>query len=303
MALPLDALPADALPVRPAGQRLRDLARSGGAPLVVPGCYDGLSAVLVEAAGFEAAYLTGFGLSASLLGAPDIGLLTQTEMAAACQRVCGATGLPVIADADTGYGGPLDVARTVDLYERAGVAALQIEDQVAPKRCGHLAGKEVVPVDEAVARIRAAVRARSDPATVVIARTDAVATDGLEVAIERPLRFADAGADWLFVEAVTTVDDLATVGHRLEGVPLVLNWVDGGRTPALDLATVAALGFAVVIAPVAAVLAAAGAVRDRLSQLRRGLGESPAAMGFDELQRLVGLPERLAWADDAGSGT
>jgi 2-methylisocitrate lyase-like PEP mutase family enzyme len=282
---------------------LRDLVLPGGPPLVVPGCFDGLSAVLAEAAGFEAAYLTGFGLSASLLGAPDIGLLTQTEMAAAGQRVCAATSLPVIADADTGYGGPLDVARTVDLYERAGVAALQIEDQVAPKRCGHLAGKEVVPLDEAVTRMRAAVRARSEPSTVVVARTDAVATDGLEAAVDRALRFADAGADWLFVEAVTTVDDLATVGRRLEGVPLVLNWVDGGRTPAPDLATVAELGFAVVIAPVAGVLAAAGAVRERLEQLRQGLGESPAAMGFDELQRLLRLPERLAWADDAGSGT
>ena len=294
--------PADAAPASPAGQRLRDLV-PGEPPLVVPGCHDGLSAVLVEAAGFPAAYLTGFGLSASLLGAPDVGLLTQTEMAAACQRVCAATSLPVIADADTGYGGPLDVARTVDLYERAGVAALQIEDQVAPKRCGHLAGKEVVPLDEAVTRIRSAVRARSVPSTIVIARTDAVATDGLEVAVERALRFADAGADWLFVEAVTTVEDLAVVGRRLAGVPLVLNWVDGGRTPTLDLATVAALGFAVVIAPVAGVLAAAGAVRDRLAQLREGLGESPAAMGFDELQRLVGLPERLAWADAAESGT
>ncbi len=267
---------------------------------MAPGCYDGLSAVLTEQAGFTAAYLTGFGLSASLLGAPDLGLLTQTEMAAACQRACAATALPIIADADTGYGGPLDVARTVALYEAAGVAALQLEDQVSPKRCGHLAGKEVVDVDEAVARVRAAVRARSDPATIIVARTDAVATDGLEVAIDRAARFADAGADWLFVEAVTTVDDLAIVADRLAGVPLVLNWVDGGRTPTLELRAIAELGFAVVIVPVATVLAAAGAVRDRLDALRKGLGTSPGAMGFDELHRVLRLDEHLRWvADDA----
>ena len=285
-----------------AGQRLRDLVASGTAPLVAPGCYDGLSAVLVEAAGFSAAYLSGFGLSASLLGAPDIGLLTQTEMAAACQRVCAATALPVIADADTGYGGPLDVARTVELYERAGVAALQIEDQVAPKRCGHLAGKEVVDLPAAVARVRAAARARSDPATVVVARTDAVATHGLDQAVGRAARLADAGADWLFVEAVTSVEDVEEVGRRLAGVPLVLNWVDGGRTPALDLPTIGELGFAVVLAPVAGVLAAAGAVRERLAELRHGLGESPAAMAFDELQRVLRLEERLAWGASVDPG-
>lgn len=279
------------------GARLRELVASRTGPVVAPGCYDGLSAVLVEKAGFPAAYLTGFGLAASLLGAPDVGLLSQTEMADACRRVCSATSLPVIADADTGYGGPLDVARTMRLWEGAGVAAIQIEDQVAPKRCGHLAGKEVVDVGDAVARVRAAVRARTEPSTIVVARTDAVAIDGLEAGIERAQRFADAGADWLFVEAVTTVEDLALVAARLDGLPLVLNWVDGGRTPTLDLATVADLGYAVVIAPVAGVLAAAGAVRDRMAQLRLALGASPTAMGFDELQGVLRLDERLAWAD------
>ena len=292
----IDAIPPSDPPAPSPGDRLRRLVETRTAPLVAPGCYDGLSAVLVERAGFPAAYLTGFGLSASLLGAPDLGLLSQSEMADACRRVCAATSLPVIADADTGYGGALDVARTMALFEGAGVAAIQLEDQVAPKRCGHLAGKEVVDLADAVTRVRTAVRARTEPSTVIVARTDAVATEGLEAAIERALRFADAGADWLFVEAVTTVDDLAVVAARLEGSPLVLNWVDGGRTPTLDLATVADLGYAVVIAPVSTVLAAAGAVQERLGMLRQALGASPAAMGFDELQVTLGLDERLAWA-------
>lgn len=273
----------------------------GAAPLVAPGCHDALTAVLVEAAGFDAAYLTGFGTSASLLGRPDVGLLSQTEMADACRRLAAATSLPVIADADAGYGGPLDIARTVALYEGAGVGAIQLEDQVAPKRCGHLAGKEVVPVGDAVARVRAAVRARADADTVVVARTDAVATDGLDEAVERALRFADAGADWLFVEAVTSIGDLEAVAERLAGHTLVLNWVDGGRTPPLDLPALGAMGYRVVIVPVAAVLAAAGAVRDRLAELRTSLAVSPSAMGFDELQDVLRLDAHLSWAEGTAS--
>ncbi|MFN0027319.1 MAG: oxaloacetate decarboxylase, partial [Acidimicrobiales bacterium] len=228
-------------------------------PLLAAGAYDALSARLVELAGFEAVYMTGFGASASLLGRPDVGLLSGTEMAAHAARLCAAVGVPVIADADTGYGNPLNVIRTVQDYERAGVAALHLEDQASPKKCGHLAGKVLVPAAEHAARIRAACAARTDPDLVIIARTDARAVEGLGPALDRARRYADAGADVLFVEAPQTLEEIAEVARVLGGYPLLFNWVEGGRTPPVSLEQLRSFGFRVVIFPVSTLLSASRA--------------------------------------------
>ncbi|WP_232665643.1 isocitrate lyase/PEP mutase family protein [Pseudonocardia sp. TRM90224] len=226
--------------------RLRALL-AGEAPLVAPGAYDGLSARLVEQAGFDAVYMTGFGASASLLGRPDVGLLAGSEMADNARRIVAAVDVPVIADADTGYGNAINVLRTVALYEQAGVAALQLEDQVTPKKCGHMSGKELITRAEMVGKVEAAVAARRDPELVIIARTDAVAVEGLDAALDRARAYADAGADLLFVEAPVSEDEIARIARELRGVaPLVFNWAEGGRTPPLSLARITELGFALV---------------------------------------------------------
>ena len=207
---------------RPA--RLRTLLATPG-PLVAPGAYDALSARLVEQAGFDVVYMTGFGSTASLIGRPDVGLLTGTEMVDNARRIAAAIDLPVIADADTGYGNAINVVRTVQAYEQAGVAGMHLEDQVMPKKCGHMSGKAVIPAEEMVGKIRAAGAARRDPDFVLIARTDAVAVEGVAAAIARARAYAEAGADALFVEAPTSEDDIARVAAELRGVaPLVFNW-------------------------------------------------------------------------------
>ena len=195
---------------RPAAARprLRELL-ARPEPLVAPGAYDALSARLVEQAGFDVVYMTGFGTTASLAGRPDVGLLTGTEMVDNARRIAAAVDVPVIADADTGYGNAINVVRTVQAYEQAGVAGIHLEDQVMPKKCGHMSGKAVIPADEMAGKIRAAVEARRDPDFLLIARTDAAAVEGLAAAIDRGRAYADAGADVLFVEAPTSEDDIA----------------------------------------------------------------------------------------------
>lgn len=210
--------------------RLRALL-DAGTPVLAPGAYDALSARLVEQAGFDVAYMTGFGTTASLLGRPDVGLLGQAEMVGNARRMVAAVDVPLIADADTGYGNPINVVRTVREYEQAGVAGLHLEDQVMPKRCGHMAGKAVVPCDEMLAKIRAAAEARTDPDLVLIARTDVAAVEGVDAAIDRARRFADAGADVLFVEAPSSEADIERVATALSDHQLVFNWAEGGRTP------------------------------------------------------------------------
>src|SRR5664280_2256905 len=196
---------------------------------MAPGAFDGLSARLVEQAGFEAVYLSGFAVSASLLGQPDVGLLSGSEMADSARRMVAAVALPVIADADTGYGNAVNVARMVALYDQAGVAGIQLEDQVSPKRCGHMAGKSVVITAEMVGKISAAVDARDDPDLLVIARTDAVATHGVAEAIARARSYRAAGADLLFVEAPSSRGDVARIaGELAPDMPLVFNWAEGG---------------------------------------------------------------------------
>jgi 2-methylisocitrate lyase-like PEP mutase family enzyme len=266
-----------------------------GQPLLVPGAFDGLTARLVEKAGFSAVYMTGFGAAASLLGLPDVGLLSGTEMKEQAARLSAATELPVIADADTGYGNALNVMRTVVEYEKAGVAAVQLEDQVTPKKCGHMAGKVVVPIEEMVSKIRAAVDARRDPDTIIIARTDAVATDGLPAAIERARIYRESGADILFVEAPSAESDVERIAGELAGsMPLLFNWADGGRTPRISYDRIAELGFAMVIYPIGTLLAATGAVQRLLNELR--LSGTPATVSrdlqtFAEFTDVVDLPK------------
>lgn len=283
-------LPAgDATPRRTLRQLL-----AGDQPVLAPGAYDALSARLVAEAGFPAVYLSGFGAAASLLGRPDVGLLTMTEMADQARRMVDAVGVPVIADADTGYGNPLNVIRTVRVYEQAGVAALHLEDQVAPKRCGHLEGKQVVPADDMVAKVRAATAARTDPDLVLVARTDARAVEGIDAAIDRALRYHDAGADVLFVEAPQTEAEIETVATRLADVPLLFNWAEGGRTPAVPLPWLRDLGFRIVIFPVSTLLAATRALREVLHAIRT-TGTPAATMDrlvpFGDFLDLIGLPE------------
>jgi carboxyvinyl-carboxyphosphonate phosphorylmutase len=271
---------------------------AGGEPVVAPGAYDALSARLIEAAGFATVYMTGFGTTASLLGRPDVGLLAGAEMIGNARRIVQAVSVPLVADADTGYGNPLNVIRTVRDYEAAGVSALHLEDQAMPKRCGHVTGKTVVPVEEMAAKIQAAVAARTDPDLVIIARTDARAVEGLDAALDRATRYAAAGADALFVEAPTSQDEVEAIAAAFPDIPLVFNWAEGGRTPAVGLDVLADLGFALVLFPVGALLAATAGIRSLLEQLRadgtpaRALPDWPSFtefcsfIGFDEISDL-----------------
>src|SRR5947207_6183301 len=246
---------------RPGGAaRLRALLDSGQT-IVAPGAFDPLSARLVEEAGFPAVYMTGFGTSAALIGRPDVGLLTMTEMAGNAGRIAACVDIAVIADADTGYGNPLNVIRTVGAYEAAGVAGIHIEDQVAPKKCGHLEGKLVIPAEEMAEKVRAAVEARTQPEFVIIARTDARAVEGLERSLERGRMYREAGADALFIEALISEAEAEEAVRAFPGVPLLFNWAEGGKSPPVSLDRMKELGYRIAIFPLSALLAATGAIR------------------------------------------
>ena len=280
---------------RPGGPaRLRALLDSGQM-IVAPGAFDPLSARLVEEAGFPAVYMTGFGTSAALIGRPpDVGLLTMTEMAGNAGRIAACVDVPVIADADTGYGNPLNVIRTVGAYEAAGVAGIHIEDQVAPKKCGHLEGKLVIPAEEMAEKVRAAVEARTQPEFVIIARTDARAVEGLERSLQRARMYREAGADVLFIEALTSEAEAEEAVRAFPGVPLLFNWAEGGKTPPISLDRVKELGYRIVIFPISTLLAATGAMRRILQEIARagtpaaGMQELPA---FAEFVDFIGLPQ------------
>ncbi|MFC1401441.1 MULTISPECIES: oxaloacetate decarboxylase [Streptacidiphilus] len=230
------------------GARLRALL-SGGDLVTAPGVYDGLGAALVARTGFGAAYLTGAGVSVAGFGLPDIGLLTATEMVERAGIVADTLGdVPLIADADTGYGEPMNVVRTVRAYERAGVAAIQLEDQAFPKRCGHLPDKELVPAERFEAKLRAALDARTDPDLVLVARTDARGPLGVDAAIDRANRYARAGADVVFVEAPRSIGEIERIAREVDA-PLLINMVQGGLTPDTAPATLAALGYRIAIHP------------------------------------------------------
>ena len=288
----------NAKPVAPA--RLRALLQTAveeRQPLVAPGCYDALGARLIEQAGFSCAYMTGFGTSAARLGRPDVGLLGLTEMVDNARRIASAVDVPVVADADTGYGNQLNVIRTVQEYERAGLAALHLEDQVMPKKCGHMEHKQVIEADDMAAKVAAAVAARNDPDLMIIARTDARAPHGLDEALRRAHRFVEAGADMLFVEALQGEDELQRVAEELSGVPLLFNWAEGGKTPPLDYATIAELGFALIIMPIGTLLAATAAMQAFLTRLRKEgtpAGFIDELMAFKAFTDTIGLPEIAA---------
>src|SRR5579872_4822989 len=244
--------------------RLRELLAQPDL-LVAPGAYDALSARLIAQAGFPAVYMTGFGTAASTLGQPDVGLLTMSEMVSRAAALAAVVGdRPLIADADTGYGNPINVRRTIREYERAGVAAIHIEDQIWPKKCGHMEGKQVIPVDEMVQKIRAAVDARQDPAFVVIARTDANAVYGLADALHRGRAYREAGADVIFIEAPRSIEELRTIAQAFPDVPLLFNWAESDKTPLLSLEETHALGFKLVIFPVSLLFAATRTLLDLL---------------------------------------
>lgn len=279
--------------VRRDGGRLRRLLEAEE-PVLAPGAYDVLSARLIESAGFPAVYMTGFGTSASALGRPDVGLLTMSEMVGRAHTIVQAVDVPVIADADTGYGNPINVIRTVQEYEAAGVAAIHIEDQVAPKKCGHMEGKVVVPPEEMAQKVRAAVAARTSSDFLIIARTDARAVEGLPAALERARRYRDAGADVLFVEAPQTEAEVEEVAGALRGVPLLFNWAEGGRTPPMDRERLRALGYSLILFPISSLLAATAGVRAILETIRRD-GTPAAALGslpgFAEFLDFIGLAD------------
>jgi 2,3-dimethylmalate lyase len=273
--------------------RLRALLDSGGT-IVAPGAFDPLAARLVEEAGFPAVYMTGFGTSAALIGRPDVGFLTMTEMAGNAERIAACVDIPVIADADTGYGNPLNVIRTVGAFEAAGIAGIHIEDQVAPKRCGHLEGKLVIPAEEMVAKVRAAVEARAQPEFVIIARTDARAVEGLERAVERARMYREAGADALFIEAVVSEEEAAEAARAFPDVPLLFNWAEGGKTPPVGLERLTELGYRIVIFPISTLLAATASMRRILREIARA-GTPAAAMHelptFGEFLDFIGMPQ------------
>jgi 2-methylisocitrate lyase-like PEP mutase family enzyme len=283
--------------------RLRALVAER-AGLVVPGAFDAVSARLVERAGFPAVYMTGYGVAASRLGLPDLGFAGLAEMVDQARNMAAAVGIPLIADADTGYGNALQVRRTVRQYEAAGVAGLHLEDQQAPKRCGHLGGKAVVSREEFADRVRAAVEARDDPGLLVIARTDALAVHGFDDAVRRAEAAAAAGADVLFVEAPTSEAEVEALPRLLDR-PLLFNYAPSGRSPLLPVARLRELGYAVILLPVDLLLAATRAMAGYLGEVRARDDVLPLAdrrVPFAEFNDLIGVGEQLALARRYGAG-
>jgi 2-methylisocitrate lyase-like PEP mutase family enzyme len=275
--------------------------------LVAPGCFDALSAALIERSGFAAAYLSGASIAYTRFGRPDIGLVTMSEVAQTVSAIRERTAIPLIVDADTGFGNALNTQRTVRLFERMGAAGIQLEDQQAPKRCGHLAGKSLVSAGEMAGKVRAACDARIDRNTLVIARTDALAVEGTNAALERAERYLDAGADMLFIEALRNETDMRAATERFrDRAALMVNMVEGGHTPVMSARRLQELGFAIVIYPGSLVRTLCFAAIGLLESLQTE-GDTRAwvdrMLDFPELQRLLGTEELLAAGkkyDDGG---
>lgn len=264
-----------------------------GPMVVAPGAHDALTARIIEKVGFTAVYMTGYGQSASHLGRPDVGLMTLNEMTDRARNMADAVQIPVIADADTGFGNAVNVMRTVKMYEMAGVAALQLEDQVAPKKCGHMLGRQVVPKEEMVGKIKAAVDARKDKNLLIIARTDARTVHGLEEALERGHAYEAAGADILFIESPESIEEMKKITSSF-GVPVLANMVEGGRTPLLPNNQLAEMGYNLVIYPTASTYVLAKSMLKLMEGLKKegttkGMMEEMVA--FTQFNELVGLPE------------
>ena len=259
--------------------------------IVAPGCYDVLSARLIEQAGFKAAFMTGFGASGSILGQPDYGLMTMNEMATVCANMTSVLNIPLIADVDTGYGNPLNVYRTIQEFERAGVAAVHIEDQVFPKRCGHMEKKAVIPVEEHCEKIRACIDARKE--MLIIARSDSRATHDINEAISRVNAYFDAGADIVYIDAPHSVEELRMIGQQAKGYKFV-NQVEFGKTPLIKTQEMQDLGFDIVIYPVASIFVAAKAMQKLFAELKeknttRDYLDNMTT--FKEYTDIVGMPQ------------
>lgn len=273
-------------------QQLKALAHARRG-VIVPGAFNALSARVVADLGFEALYVTGAGVTNMWFGLPDQAFMGLTDIADHTARIRDAVDLPLIVDADTGFGNALNTYHAVRTLERAGADCIQLEDQVSPKRCGHFAGKDVIGIDEAVGKIKAAVDARHDSDLLIMARTDACATQGFEAAVERAMKFAEAGADILFVEAVTTADEIRALPQRLRQ-PQLMNMVIGGKTPIFGAEELGQLGYGIVLYANAALQGALAGMQNVLTVLRdtRRVDEDPALVTpFAERQRLVGKPE------------
>jgi 2-methylisocitrate lyase-like PEP mutase family enzyme len=271
---------------------MRHLLRPG-ACLALPGVFDGISARVADSLGFDALYMTGYGAVASALGAADAGTATYTEMLDRVRCVAGAVSVPFIADGDTGYGGLLNVDRTVRGYAAAGAAGIQLEDQEFPKKCGHTEFRRVIPMADAVGKVRVAVEARPSKDFLIVARTDARYAHGMDEALRRGEAFLEAGADILFVESPETAEELRRVGETFRGALLLANMVEGGRTPYLGTAELAGLGFSVALFPATGFLAAAAALQTAYSHLKQagiGTGGDARLLPFAEMNTLMGFP-------------
>jgi methylisocitrate lyase len=278
------------MPTSP-GQTLREAATK--ATIQAPGAPNALAGMLIARAGFDAAYLSGAAFSAGALGLPDVGLFTLTELAEHLRQLTRRADIPVIVDADTGFGEPINVERTIRELEAAGAAAIQLEDQQLPKRCGHLSGKTLVPVETMRAKLRAAAAARRDPDLVILARTDARAGEGLDAAIERAKRYLDAGADWIFPEALATREEFEQFAQAVRA-PLVANMTEFGKSPLLSLDELADLGYAVVLYPVTLLRMAMRAMDDALATLRR---DGTQKTLLDQMQTRQELYDLLGYDD------
>jgi 2,3-dimethylmalate lyase len=276
------------------GARLR--VRLAKGPLIAPGAYDALTARIAAQAGAESVYMTGFGVAGSHLGVPDIGIVSATEMTERVRALAAAASpVPLIADGDNGHGGTANVERLVRAYEQAGAACIQLEDQVLPKRCGHMDGKEVVSLEEGVMKIRAAAGARATRDFLIIARTDARSVLGFDEALRRADAYANAGADLLFVEAPQSETELRAIAERFKGVPLVANMVEDGKTPMLSAADLGALGFNLILFPISALLAAARTAQRVYAGILQG-GKPDATLervSFQAYNDIVGLSAYL----------
>ncbi|MBM3554116.1 MAG: isocitrate lyase/PEP mutase family protein [Alphaproteobacteria bacterium] len=263
--------------------------------LIAPGVYDAMTALLAEQAGFEALYLSGASIAYARLGRPDIGLVDMGEVADTVATITDRVGLPLLVDGDTGFGNALNLRRTVRAFERAGAAAIQIEDQTLPKRCGHLRGKTLVPAAEMIGKIKAALDARRD--LLVIARTDAIAVEGFDTALDRAEAYAEAGCDVLFVEAPATLDQMRSIATRFAGrLPVMANMVEGGTTPLLPAAELERLGYALAIFPGGTMRATAFALRDYFASLRSAGTTAPwreRMLDFNALNRVIGTDAML----------
>ncbi|OJV45711.1 isocitrate lyase/PEP mutase family protein [Hydrogenophaga sp. 70-12] len=259
-------------------------------PLVLPGAHDAISALLIQQAGFKAYFIGGFPVVGARHGLPDIGLATLGELSAAYRDIMAVSDLPVLVDVDNGYGDVKNVVHAVHTYERMGAQALFFEDQVSPKRCGHIKGKELLPCEEMERRIRAAAEQRRDPRTFIIARTDAREVVGMDEALRRGERYARAGADGIFIEAPESVAELEQVGRALQGVPLMANMLEGGRTPILKPAELEDLGFRIVIYGISLLMRSVKTMMASLEDLRSGeLRLVGSGVGFEDYKRIVGF--------------